>query len=278
MKDMTKIEQPHLQRCIVAVCFLLVLAIFVVIWVTPSFGYDWIVSFAPAGRDWLHPYDHLFHNPPWVAPVLWPLAVLPLRIGFVMSGLLAIAMAVWLISQEGGSWLAILATLLSPAFICTLINGNIEWLPLLGIVIGNAWGVPLLLAKPQAGGVAALLFFKRAEFDWRFWLPSVGVVAVSLLIWGWWPSQIPLLPDHFGEWNVSIFPWGVPLGIVCVWLAWKHDSLRWALLAGTLLSPYFSFASLTPAVAVWSAKYPRAVGLVVAVFWILVGLFILRWG
>lgn len=271
MTEKAGAAKPNLQRAIVSLCFILVLAVYVVIWLSPARGHDWRDSFAPAGRRWWDPYQVPFHNPPWVALLLWPIALLPLRAGFIVNGLLAIAVTVWLILREGGSWLAILVTLLSPPFIGTQLVGNIEWIPILGILIGGAWSVPFLMAKPQTAGLVAILFFKRARFNWRFWLPMVGVLAASLLIWGWWPAKIPPLPQDSGTWNLSVFPWGVPLGILCAWLAWKRDALHWVLLAGILLTPYFGIGSLTPAVAVWSARYPRGMGIIVTVFWVLVG-------
>jgi hypothetical protein len=226
----------------IILCFLLVMLVYVAIWLSPARGHDWRDSFAPAGRAWWDPYQYPFHNPPWVALLLWPMAILPLRVGFIVNGLLTIAIAVWLVLRVGGSWLAVLVTLLSPPLIGIQLVGNIEWIPMLGIIIGGAWSVPLLMAKPQTVGLVSILYFKRAGFNWRFWLPMAG---------------------------------GVPLGIVCAWLAWKRDALHWALLAGIFFAPYFGIGSLTPAVAVWSARYPRALGLLVVVFWVLVGLFLL---
>jgi hypothetical protein len=126
--------------------------------------------------------------------------------------------------------------------------------------------------------LVSILYFKRSGFNWRFWLPMAGVLVASLVIWGWWPAKIPPLPEDFSGWDLSIFPWGVPLGIVFTWLAWKRDSLRWTLLAGIFLAPYFGIGSLTPAIAVWSARYPRALGLVFVVFWVVLGYFLLSWG
>jgi hypothetical protein len=265
------------RHFIIALCFLLVFVVYAVIWMSPAAGHDWRDSFAPAGRMWWDPYQVPFHNPPWVALFLWPVAMLPLRMGFIANGLLAIGIVVWLVLREGGSSLAVLVTLLSPPFIGTLLVGNIEWIPIAGILIGGAWGVPLLLAKPQTAGLVAILFFKRSGFKWRFWLPMVAVMLASLLIWGWWPAKIPPMPTDYSSWNLSIFPWGVPLGILCAWLAWKRDGLHWVLLAGILLSPYFGIGSLTPAVALWSVRYPRGIGLAVTVFWLLLGYFVISW-
>ena len=70
----------------------------------------------------------------------------------------------------------------------------------------------------------------------------------------------------------------VLLGIVCIWLALKRDSLPWTLLAGIFFAPYSGIGSLMPAVAVWSARYPRTLGLLVVVFWVVLGTFLLGWG
>lgn len=259
-------------------CFLLASVAYIAIWLAPASGHDWRDSFLPAARQWWRPFDYPYHNPPWAALLLWPLAILPERAGFVANGLVAILVTAWFVRRQEGSWLSVLVTLLSPPLIGTLIVGNIEWLSILGLLVGGAWSVPLLLTKPQTAGLAALLFFKRSGYDWRFWLPAGGVMAASFAIWGFWPVSIPPLPADFGTWNISIFPWGVPIGLICAWLAWKHDSLPWALLACPFLSPYLAFGSLLPATAAWSARRPRTVGLLVLAFWLPIGLFLLLRG
>lgn len=261
MTGKPRTARQNLQHLIIVLCFLLVMLVYVAIWLSPERGHDWRDSFAPAGRTWLEPYQYPFHNPPWVALLLWPIAILPLRLGFIVNGLLTIAITVWPVLRSGGSWLAVLVTLLSPPFIVIQLAGNIEWIPMLGIIIGGAWSVPLLIAKPQTVGLVSILYIKRSGFNWRFWLPMAGVLVVSFLIWGWWPAKIPPLPEDSSIWYLSIFPWGVPLGIVCAWLAWRHDSLRWTPLAGIFLAPYFGIGSLTPAVAVWTPGIPAHRGL-----------------
>jgi hypothetical protein len=68
-------------------------------------------------------------------------------------------------------------------------------------------------------------------------------------------------------WNVSLFPWGIPLGLYLLWRTWRNgDELAGA--AATLaLSPYFAMYSLAPLLALWIPRQ-RNIWLVVAA-WVL---------
>ncbi len=263
-------EKRH-NPAVIALCFSMATVALGAILLHPALGYDWIHSFGPAGRDWLHPYEHVFHNPPWVAFFLWPIAALPLQLGVYVNLIIMVTVVVFFIRMEGGNWLSVLVTILSPPFYHLFWMGNIEWIPMLGALIGGGWGVPLMLAKPQVMGLIPFLFFKRAEYRWRFWLPMAGVILISFMVWGLWPFSIPQLPEKVDTWNWNVFPWGVPFGIWFAYLAWKRDALRWGLLATLLLAPYFGPGSLVPLVAAWSAKYPRAVGAAIAFVWMGIG-------
>jgi hypothetical protein len=87
MTEKAMAARPNLQRAIVGLCFLLVLVAYVVIWLSSTVGPDWRDCIAPAGRGWWDPYQVSFHNPPWVALRLWPIALLPLRAGFILNEL-----------------------------------------------------------------------------------------------------------------------------------------------------------------------------------------------
>jgi hypothetical protein len=53
---------------------------------------------------------------------------------------------------------ALALTLTSPVFFDLARTNNVDWIPLLGFVIGSMWGLPLPAAKPQAPGGAADAF------------------------------------------------------------------------------------------------------------------------
>lgn len=102
----------NLQHPMIILCFLFVTVVCVAIWLSLSRGHDWRDSFAPAGRIWWDPYQVPLRHPPWVALLLWPIAILPLRVGFVVNGLPTIAIIAWLVLRMGGLWLAVLAGIL----------------------------------------------------------------------------------------------------------------------------------------------------------------------
>ena len=79
--------KPNLQRAIVGFCSLLALAVYVMIWPRPARGRDWLDSFAPADRSLWDPSQVPLHNARWVALLSWPIALLPLRAGFITNAL-----------------------------------------------------------------------------------------------------------------------------------------------------------------------------------------------
>jgi len=229
---------------------------------------DWN-GFYVAARSPLTPYAHGYplHNPPWFAALLVPLGWLPFQVGRVINNFLIVSTATLLVKKLEGKALAVCATLLSPALLATTLVGNIEWMPIAGILIGGAWSVPLLLIKPQVTAILIPLEWRKAGYQLKFFIPIGVVLALSFLIWGWWPAQIPALPPDFRNWSFSLWPWSVPFGLGALWWAWRRDSLEWALLASLLLAPYFAIGSTLALTVVWACKYPRVVASVEIVFW-----------
>ena len=266
-----------IKKIIIALSFGLFAFVFWAILQHPDAGFDWLHTFGPAGRKWWAPYEVLYHNPPWIALLLWPLAVLPYSLGIIVNNLAAVLATILFIQKEAKerAWIAILATLLSPFFYQLLFVSNIDWIVILGLIVAGRWSLPLLAAKPQAVLHVPLHYFRLAENRWRFWLPSIAIGLASLAIWGFWPADIPAIPD-LAFLNASPFPWAVPVGIFIIWKTWnKEDALLWVLLASALISPYFRFSSLVPLMAAASIRYPRLMFSLVAAFWIIVGLVII---
>lgn len=87
MTEKAMAAKPNLQRAIVGFSSLLALAVYVMIWPRPARARDWQDSFAPADRSLWEPYQVPLHNAPWVALLLWPVALLPLWAGFITNAL-----------------------------------------------------------------------------------------------------------------------------------------------------------------------------------------------
>lgn len=258
-----------LKQALLLACFVFYGAWVVAIWLTPYSGYDWEHSFQPAARHALAPYNYaewLYHNPPWGVLLWWPWAWLPLAWGELVNNLAGVVLVVVLVRRWGGHWAAVFAVLLSPPMYHLLYNSNIDWAVLPGLILGGGWSVPLLAIKPQVAALAAVVFWQRARWRWQFWIPTAVVGVGSLLVWGLWPLAIETDPA-IGVVNESIFPWGVPIGLLAVVLMLRYKSVRWAVTATIMLMPYWRVSSLLALVAVWAVKYPRVALVLVALFW-----------
>jgi hypothetical protein len=221
-------------------------------------------GFYRAAHNPLHPYslpDFAVHNPPWFLLPLFPLTILPETLGRTFNNLLNVLA------------LAMCAALCSPSLLATSIVSNIEWMPIMGALLTGPWGVPWLVIKPQVTFILILLYWRRAKWKLIYFLPLALFTLVSFLIWGFWPLELRSLPDDFQRWNVSLWPWSLPIGFFAFWKAWKspnpRDELRWGLTASILIAPYFAWGSLTASIAAWATKYPRLIATLLIVFWLL---------
>jgi hypothetical protein len=206
---------------------------------------DWEQVYVPASRAVLagrSPYTVAgFMNPPWALLPLLPFGADPVagRAGLFVLSLTVYALVA--IRLEAAP-VALGLFLVSPTVLHTLLNGNLEWLVLLGILLPPRWGLVLMVIKPQVGAGVAVWWAAEA---WRAggWhgviilVSPVGVaLATSLVLFGLWPLQVGDPPGL--AWNASPWPWGLPLGLgVLVYSVWKRD-VRAALIAAPLCSPY----------------------------------------
>ena len=145
----------------------------------------------------------------------------------------------------------------SAPFLSLLINGNVDWLPMLAFLLPAQWGIAILLSKPQAGLMAGLVWFKRARRKDLFLVPAIGLFLASILVWGWW---VPRMVEQslrvggktmVGFWNIAPFPWLIPIGVWLLYQAWKREDELIAVAATLCLVPYFAIYSLTVFLQCW---------------------------
>lgn len=245
---------------------------------------DWDRTYHPAARALVRldsPYQDGwgFYNPPWALVPLAPfVAAREAGRGAVcIVALGALALAAY---RLGASPLALGLCLTSPPVLHSLLNGNLEWLCLLGVILPPRWGLWWVVIKPQVAGGAAVFWTVEAwrESRWRGVVrltgPVMAVFALSLLVYGLWPQRAEQMPALW--WNASIWRFGlgatvVSVGIGVGLLAWslRARDVRPALAASPFLSPYVLFHAWTGAV-VALAGHPRALAVVWGVLWGLV--------
>ena len=253
---------------------------------------DWIGTFYPVARNPLQPYKiPTFINPPWTVVLLWPLGLLPVNWAQAVNATLNLIIIALLVIKKGGGKVSLIMTLSSFPFLSLLANGSIEWIPALGFIFMNEWGLPFLLAKPQSGLLAGLVWFRNLKNPIRFILPSLGVVVLSFFIWKNWIgdllSNVAYMQNiKVGLFTVSIslWPWSIiPGSILLIYLIWRlwgsrnsqlspsaEKGYELIAIAATLcFSPYFVPHSLTIIFALLSA-YNRKLG---TAAWILLWLY-----
>jgi hypothetical protein len=178
-------------------------------------------------------------NPPWIFPLLYPIALLPYRAG---AGLLVIisVIAVAMYTRSIKKTLIVAASAPMAAFIAL---GQLDALLLFGLMIPYGMGIPILLAKPQAVFLTVLPRLNR----WSMLL-TLAVFVLSVFIWGdWWTNIIGNRPN--AKANMSLFPYTIVLGIPLAYLGLKRKSDALLCLGSLCFAPYFMTHSILPAVA-----------------------------
>jgi hypothetical protein len=238
---------------------------------------DWQGTFAPSSQALVRgqsPYGHGFgfYNPPWALVPLLPFAA-DVVMGRAALFVLALVVISLVVVQLGGSPVSLGVILISPPVVHMLLNGNLEWLVLAGLLLPPRWGLFFVLIKPQVGAGVAVWWIAEAwrEAGWRgviilAWPVSLAFLG-SLALFGLWPLRAHATTALW--WNASFWPWTVPIGLALLaWGVWKRDLLP-ALAAAPFLSPYVLFHAWSGAL-VALVRRPAVLAIVVSMLWVLV--------
>lgn len=233
----------------------------------PGIGVDFSLLY-PAGRAVLenhNPYivaPH-FYNPPWMLIFLVPVSLFKIQTGRWIWMALGIIGYLFSFKKLEFKNSEIIALFLSPFIYFDLGIGNYEWLVLLGTAIPANFGSWLVLLKPHISIGWFLLQFKRKKF-----LVVLPILFLTLLIL----LGLYAIPSR-GEmsWSQDVFPYGIPIGLILLYLSIRKDDVMIALAAGLFLSPYVAMQSwifaLIPLVRIsnWWQKV-----LIILISWIVV--------
>ena len=246
--------------------FLIALGVFlvssVVIALNPPLGVDWKITFYSISKIPFNPYSNqTFINPPWVALFLLPFRFFSESTGLIINSSLNF-LAIWLLLRKTkANLLAIILTLSSYPFIFSVHISNIEWVPAIGFLFPNAFGILLIMIKPQSGILVGIdWFFKQKRKILFILIPTLWVTA-SLLIWRGWPiKMLTNISTHLNQnVNYSLFPWTIPIGLGLIIYMIKSkppDGELWGTLATLCLMPYFAPQTLAIPFTLLAAKYP----------------------
>ena len=245
---------------------------------------DWRLTYRPATQAILHgrnPYaadvapGAPFSAAPWSLLPLIPLAVLPLSIGsalLLLASLAAFAYSTW---RLGAGPIALGVFLVSPPVVHCLLNGNIEWIPLLGFVLPPRIGLFFVAVKPQTGFAVGIFWLAEAwrrggwRETWRVFSPVTVALLASFLLFGLWPFRLDDLLTIANRFNASLWPMSIPAGLTLIVTAVRQRKAEYAMPASPCLSPYVLFHSWSSAVIALSAHKIEMVTAVVGL-WVLV--------
>jgi len=243
----------------------------------PAGDFNW--TFYPVSQKPFQPYEiKSFNYPPWTSLFLFPLHFFPENLSQAINASLNLIIFSLVIIKRKGNTLSLFLTLTSFPFLSIIAQGYIEWIPALGFVIQDGWGLPMLLTKPQSGSLAALSWFLSTKNKKRFLLPVILTIILSFIVWGNWPIAMIASIKYFTSKGYSfinptfpIFPWAIPIGIGLLIYILKFRPKNGeilATLATFCLVPYFTPQSLLILFALLSVSYPRLAILVWASQWL----------
>lgn len=215
-------------------------------------SFDWVVSFRPAALAMLHggsPYDGFgYYNPPWMLLPFIPIALLPEAVGRLFVLLSGLSVFFYVAYKFNRSPIVCALFMVSYPVLGSLNTAGLDWFSMLGFVMPAPLGLIFAATKPQIGLGISLYWLVQS---WRSggirsvvrnFLPVTILFLGSVLLYGPWFVYVSGLED--ATWNVSIFPFGVPIGLTLLWMAFNKDRLDAAIAASPFLSPYYSGSTL----------------------------------
>jgi hypothetical protein len=236
-----------IDRQIIANIFSLsfILSILAIFYLLMDTGADWQGALLPACRELLafrSPYDQFnFFNPAWALLPLLPLSFLPDKVGSVILSITNVMVFAYIAHRlKARPLIVILIATLPPVLYST----NIDWMVALGLIMPPQIGLFFVLVKPQVGVFIALFWFSQAarygvREVLRTFAPVTVAFILSFIVFGFYPlkwvGQLSLLDNH---WNIQIFPYGIPVGLVLIGTSLRNKQLGLSATAAPFLSPY----------------------------------------
>jgi hypothetical protein len=236
---------------------------------------DWTLYFRPAIKAMLSGQSPFtipgYYNPPWTLLPLIPLSFVPTRIGAAIIVILHPFLFTYISYKLGAKPLVALAVGLSWPVLLSSISTNIEFMPFLGLLLPPQLGLFFFLTKPQMGIGPAIFLVVMA---WRkektrglikLLLPITSVTIFSLLLYGFWP--IDMMSASNNEWNISLWPWSIPIGVLIIYITVHKNNFRGSAVASPFFSPYIT-ASAPSALLIAALSSAKAILVLFVLSWV----------
>jgi hypothetical protein len=238
---------------------------------------DWI-TFFDTGQRVLHGAPlygqatrySVFSNPPWLAVLLAPLSLLPMRWGWAALSALSLALALAIARRWRTGPVRLALVLLSPAMLYIVMHGQVDALVLGGVLLPSEWRLLVGLTKPQVS--LGLIFGVGRSRILRAAALSGVVYLLSFAVFGNWPVQLLRQPAPFvyathNLW-LGLWPFQVPAGVALIALGLRRRDERLLVAASPFFTPYAATSSLIgPWLAFASILNDWEAGLVWMAWW-----------
>jgi hypothetical protein len=208
-------------------------------------GVDWVQWFRPATLEFINgrsPYTiEGFFNPPWTLIPFIPFAFLPERIGSLLLVDIGLLCFLYVLYRLRIRPIVALLFLLFPTTLVVLHTVNLEWLVMLGLVMPPQIGLFFVLIKPQVGIAMAIYWLVVTPHKIKTFLPVVLATLISLAVFRDWLPKMVIRGNrtgYYGTFDISFFPYLVPLGLVLLVLAIRKHKDSFAYMASPFLAPY----------------------------------------
>jgi hypothetical protein len=262
---------------LIAICAALALSFLIAPIVPPAI--DWTTTFRPSTLTLLSghsPYGRFYLvHAPWTLILLTPMALLPEAVGRVMLLFCSLASYAYVAYRLHAKPVAIIFLLISPLVMHLLLNGNMDWLAILGFILPPQLGLFFISIKPQIGIAVGPFWLIEA---WRLggwklvlktFAPFTAVLLLSFAIFGFWPTySFSVISVSY---NASLWPLSIPVGLALLVTAIRKRKIEYAMAASPCLSPYLLFYSWGGVLLSIISSVPETVAAVIGL-WILVAI------
>jgi hypothetical protein len=224
---------------------------------TMGFGVDWKGFIRPTTLAFIHgksPYSNgVAIHPPWAYLLMAPVALFPENLGAAIMFALNYFVYGLILLRMKARPLSMLAFLSLPLVLLNGINGNVDWLCLVGVILPQPIGLLFLAIKPQIGAGIAIFWmveaWRNGGFKQFLFLiaPTSVAYLISFLLYGFWPA-VMLTNMVSDPYNASLGPIGVVIGGVMLAQAIHLRKRGLALMSSTFFAPYINIHSFDAAI------------------------------
>ncbi len=272
-----KIISRNNLAILIAICAALALSFLIAPIVPPAV--DWTTTFRPSTLTLLSghsPYGRFYLvHAPWTLILLIPLALLPEAVGRVMLIFCGLASYAFVAHRLNAKPIAIVFLLVSPLVLHLLLNGNMDWLAIIGFILPPQLGLFFISIKPQIGIAVGPFWLIEAwrQGGWKLvvktFAPFTIVLLLSFAIFGFWPSYSFSVIGVF--YNASLWPMSIPVGLALLVTSIRKRKIEYAMAASPCLSPYLLFYSWGGVLLAIVNSVPETIAAVIGL-WILVAI------